>query len=35
MVIGFNATFNNSSVTCIAWWLVLFVDETGVPEETH
>jgi hypothetical protein len=27
----FNATFNNISV--ILWWAVLFVEETGVPEE--
>jgi hypothetical protein len=29
----FNATFNNISV--ISWWLVLLVDETGVPGENH
>jgi ABC-type phosphate/phosphonate transport system permease subunit len=29
----FNATFNNISV--IAWWLVLLVEETGVPRENH
>jgi hypothetical protein len=29
----FNATFNNISV--ISWRLVLFVEETGVPEENH
>ena len=28
----FNATFNNISV--ISWWLVLLVQETGVPEKT-
>jgi hypothetical protein len=27
------ATFNNVSV--ILWWLVLLVEETGVPEENH
>jgi len=27
----FNATFNKISV--ISWWSVLFVEETGVPEE--
>jgi hypothetical protein len=29
----FNATFNNISV--ISWWLVLLVEETGVPGETR
>jgi len=29
----FNATFNNISV--ILWWLVLLVEETGVPRENH
>jgi len=29
----FNATFNNISV--ISWWLVLLVEETGVPGENH
>ena len=29
----FNATFNNSSV--ISWWLVLLMEETGVPRENH
>ena len=29
----FNATINHISV--ISWWLVLLVDETGVPEENH
>jgi len=28
-----NATFNNISV--IWWWLVLLVEETGVPGENH
>ena len=27
------ATFNNVSV--ILWWLVLLVEETGVPEKKH
>ena len=30
-VMVFNTTFNNISV--ISWWLVLLVEETGVPEE--
>jgi hypothetical protein len=29
----FNATFNNISV--ISWLSVLWVEETGVPEENH
>jgi len=29
----FNATFNNISV--ISWWLVLLVEETGMPRENH
>jgi len=29
----FNATFNNISV--ILWRLVLFVEETGVPEQNN
>jgi hypothetical protein len=29
----FNATFNNISV--ISWWLVLLVEETGVPGENN
>ena len=29
----FNATSNNISV--ISWWLVLLVEETGVPGENH
>jgi hypothetical protein len=29
----FHATLNNVSV--ILWWLVLFVEETGVPGENH
>ena len=29
----FNTTFNNISV--ISWWLVLLVEETGVPGESH
>jgi len=29
----FNTNFNNISV--ISWWLVLFVEETGVPGENH
>jgi hypothetical protein len=29
----FNATFNNISV--ISWWLVLLVQEIGVPGENH
>ena len=29
----FNSTFNNISV--ISWWLVLLVEETGVPGENH
>ena len=29
----FSATFNNISV--ILWWLVLLVEETGVPRENH
>ena len=28
-----NATFNNISV--ISWWLVLLVEEAGVPGENH
>jgi hypothetical protein len=32
-VMVFNATFNNISV--IPWWLVLLVEETGVPRKTH
>jgi len=28
-----NATLNNISV--ISWWLVLLMDETGVPGENH
>ena len=32
-VMVFNATFNNISV--ISWWLVLSVEETGVPGEKH
>jgi hypothetical protein len=32
-VMVFNATFNNISV--ISWRLVLFVEETGVPEKNH
>jgi hypothetical protein len=28
-----NATFNNISV--ISWWLVLLVEEIGVPGENH
>jgi hypothetical protein len=28
----FNSTFNNISV--ISWWLVLLVEETGVPEKS-
>jgi hypothetical protein len=28
----FNATFNDISV--ISWWLVLLMEETGVPEKT-
>ena len=27
----FNATFNN--ISAISWWLVLLVEETGVPGE--
>ena len=33
LVIVFNATFNNISV--ILWWLVLLVEEIGVPRENH
>jgi hypothetical protein len=29
----FNATFSNISV--ISWWLVLLMEETGVPGENH
>jgi hypothetical protein len=29
----FNATFNN--ISAISWRLVLLVEETGVPEESH
>jgi hypothetical protein len=32
-VMVFNAAFNNISV--ISWQSVLFVEETGVPEEYH
>jgi hypothetical protein len=32
-IIVFNATFNNISV--ISWWLVLLLEETGVPGENH
>jgi hypothetical protein len=32
-VMVFNITFNNISV--ILWWLVLLVEETGVPGENH
>ena len=32
-VMVLNATFNNISV--ILWWLVLLVEETGVPGENH
>ena len=28
-----NATFNN--ISAITWWLVLLVEETGVPRENH
>jgi len=28
----FNAIFNN--ISAISWWLVLLVQETGVPEKT-
>jgi hypothetical protein len=28
----FNATFSNISV--ISWWLVLLVEDTGIPEKT-
>jgi len=31
--IVFNATFNNVSV--ISWWLVLLMEEIGVPGENH
>ena len=33
----FNATFNyiSWSVTCILWWSIFFVEETGVPRENH
>jgi hypothetical protein len=34
-VMGFNATFNNISVTGISWRPVLLVEETGVPAENH
>jgi len=30
-----NTTFNNISVTCILWWSLLLVEETGVPRENH
>ena len=33
MAMVIDATFNNISV--ISWWLVLLVEETGVPEENH
>jgi hypothetical protein len=29
----FNATFNN--ISAMSWWLVLLVEETGVPRENH
>ena len=29
----FNITFNNISV--ISWWLLLLMEETGVPIENH
>ena len=29
----FNATFNN--ISAISWWLILLVEETGVPGENH
>jgi hypothetical protein len=32
-VMVLNATFNNSSA--ISWWSVLFVEDTGVPEENY
>ena len=31
----FNDTFNHISVTCISWWSVLLVEETGGPGENH
>ena len=31
-VMVFNATFNN--ISAISWWLVVLVEETGVPEKT-
>ena len=33
MLLVFSATFNNMSA--ILWWLVLMVDDTGVPGENH
>jgi BarA-like signal transduction histidine kinase len=29
----FNATFN--SISILSWWLILLVEETGVPVEKH
>jgi hypothetical protein len=31
-VMVFNATFNN--ISAISWWLILLVEETGVPGKT-
>ena len=33
LLMVFNATFNNISVMSL--WLVLFVEETGIPREHH
>jgi len=35
MVMVFNATFNNISVTSISRPSVLLVEKTGVPEDNH
>jgi hypothetical protein len=33
VVMVFNATFNN--ISDISWWLVLLVEETGLPGENY
>ena len=35
MVMMFNNTFNNISVTSISGRPVLLMEETGIPEENH
>ena len=35
VILVFNATFNNISVTCILWRSVLLMEETRVPRENH